>query len=496
MEEEVRKRNTDCVYFLASPLTCKKGIDCEYRHCEIARLNPRDCWYWLAGNCINPACGFRHPDRQIPFQICHWMGISLKHRSESGPLPYQSSKPANKTTVPCYFYFNGFCNKGDRCSFMHDPEGSAPAGIYSRKASAITDALPTENKASTGNDNRSALKERRPNPSETVTKPAMVMSIQPKEYLLQSAPRSILWRSASPQMSLSEGEEAATIKSDLIAPVEGFMKTRSHLCTDWNSEEQMDGHIEPEERWESSPGFDVLVDSDNRSENLGYEDDSEYLLAMNREHGGLNSHFLGYDLEDQVKYDPTYPDAELLDERQIYRGYDCLDNGFILDNVIEPSIRGRERMLDSLFSRKRKFLPSKVAVNDCSVDLRDYLRKRRVIDDHRIISSSRKHESHRLVVRRQERSRRHVIGQRLHRRLASVVGKNNIESYEDNGTLSIGANPAERRSTETSTAFTGPKTLAEIKEEKKKTEENGDYSGETGHSSKTLTDFQGPKPLK
>ncbi|KAK9274669.1 hypothetical protein L1049_021920 [Liquidambar formosana] len=62
-EDEALKRNTDCVYFLASPLTCKKGSECEYRHSEYARVNPRDCWYWLNGNCLNPKCAFRHPVR-------------------------------------------------------------------------------------------------------------------------------------------------------------------------------------------------------------------------------------------------------------------------------------------------------------------------------------------------------------------------------------------------------------------------------------------------
>ncbi|KAJ4847117.1 hypothetical protein Tsubulata_050797 [Turnera subulata] len=46
-DEEALKRNTDCVYFLASPLTCKKGSECEYRHSEYARVNPRDCYFWL-----------------------------------------------------------------------------------------------------------------------------------------------------------------------------------------------------------------------------------------------------------------------------------------------------------------------------------------------------------------------------------------------------------------------------------------------------------------
>ncbi|KAB2095440.1 hypothetical protein ES319_A01G036800v1 [Gossypium barbadense] len=47
-------------FTMISPFS-NQGLDCEYRHSEVARLNPRDCWYWLAGNCINPTCGFRHP---------------------------------------------------------------------------------------------------------------------------------------------------------------------------------------------------------------------------------------------------------------------------------------------------------------------------------------------------------------------------------------------------------------------------------------------------
>jgi hypothetical protein len=38
-----------------------QGSECEYRHSEYARVNPRDCYFWLNGNCMNPKCGFRHP---------------------------------------------------------------------------------------------------------------------------------------------------------------------------------------------------------------------------------------------------------------------------------------------------------------------------------------------------------------------------------------------------------------------------------------------------
>lgn len=59
-------------------LSIFQGLDCEYRHNEIARLNPRDCWYWLVGNCLNPTCGFRHPVSSFFFRF-----ISSKERSSS-----------------------------------------------------------------------------------------------------------------------------------------------------------------------------------------------------------------------------------------------------------------------------------------------------------------------------------------------------------------------------------------------------------------------------
>ncbi|KAK9925617.1 hypothetical protein M0R45_022888 [Rubus argutus] len=92
-EEEALKRNTDCVYFLASPVSCKKGGECEYRHSEHALYNPRDCWFWLNGNCLNLKCSFRHP----PLDGL----LGSPAASSAGPsLPL--SHTAN-TCNPCYF---------------------------------------------------------------------------------------------------------------------------------------------------------------------------------------------------------------------------------------------------------------------------------------------------------------------------------------------------------------------------------------------------------
>ncbi|KAK9268866.1 hypothetical protein L1049_000631 [Liquidambar formosana] len=229
MDEELQKRNTDCVYFLASPLTCKKGLECEYRHSETARLNPRDCWYWLAGKCLNPTCAFRHPPLDVR---------TSEESSESAPLPYQVSVPVIKTNVPCYFYFNGFCNKGDKCSFLHGPDGSSSVGKSLKTASAVTDALPLEKRTSAGSGTGSAPPlEAHPSSSHTALKTAVEIQFQHKVDCQQLAPYNVQEESASLQRSASECEEAAAVRSDSLLPAEGFIESRSLPCSDQSSEE-------------------------------------------------------------------------------------------------------------------------------------------------------------------------------------------------------------------------------------------------------------------
>lgn len=141
MDEETQKRNTDCVYFLASPLTCKKGNECEYRHSESARINPRDCWYWLGGNCLNPTCSFRHP----PLDGLSGGAPSPATVPPSSSTSLPASGTANKPKVPCYFFQQGFCVKGDKCPFVHGP---FPGGnLTSQKATKLSTTI-TEPQAS------------------------------------------------------------------------------------------------------------------------------------------------------------------------------------------------------------------------------------------------------------------------------------------------------------------------------------------------------------
>lgn len=125
-ETRRRRRSTDCIYYLASPLTCKKGSECEYRHSDAARMNPRDCWYWFNGNCTNPKCSFRHP----PLDDLLGAPANPRASQQAGsqvPVPAQApgSIPASSTAkpgVPCYYFQKGMCAKGNMCAFSHVPQ--------------------------------------------------------------------------------------------------------------------------------------------------------------------------------------------------------------------------------------------------------------------------------------------------------------------------------------------------------------------------------------
>uniref|UniRef100_A0ACD5YYZ1 Uncharacterized protein n=1 Tax=Avena sativa TaxID=4498 RepID=A0ACD5YYZ1_AVESA len=129
-EGALRRRGADCVYYLVSPLTCKKGSECEYRHSDAARANPRDCWYWFNGNCANPKCSFRHPP------LDDMLGAPAAPRASQQSAP-QVSVPAHapasgaaKPGVPCYYFQKGMCAKGNLCAFSHVPQFAGSPALH------------------------------------------------------------------------------------------------------------------------------------------------------------------------------------------------------------------------------------------------------------------------------------------------------------------------------------------------------------------------------
>ncbi|PIA42496.1 hypothetical protein AQUCO_02000150v1 [Aquilegia coerulea] len=538
MEDELQKRNTDCVYFLASPLTCKKGAECEYRHSEMARLNPRDCWYWLAGSCLNPTCAFRHP----PIEG------RPENPSESSSLPQQASVPVSKSNVPCYFYFNGFCNKGDNCSFQHGPN-IATSGQFLKPSSLVSDVHLSENKALASNEGISTLTEPPCNHLET-TKMGQSIQFQSKIEFQPSISNNILQQSPSPRNSLPESDEAI-IKSEILLPAPNLRSPRSEerplLCADQSSEDQFDGHIEPDERGESSPGFDVLVD--DGSENLGFEDDQEYLVAHKMDDRVLHEHLLPYEYEHHVGYDPgEYPESRLMYEHDMYGSYEHHEDDHISDHVRRVPKRSREMMRNGVVLQKGQLLPREVDFNNRNgTDLRNHLSKRRRVTSHRSSKRSRLQEipysnmngrvQERLHSNKngriQERLGRRHNRQPLQGRLASEASSDMLGGHTENDSNqrdlprqsypryirskhqererrrqarpqlifseNSRGNSASREAQpfqDSPTVFTGPKTLAQIKEEKRKARQNRDgFSSPTHNVTTTLQNFEGPKPL-
>uniref|UniRef100_A0A6I9QN98 Zinc finger CCCH domain-containing protein 32 n=2 Tax=Elaeis guineensis var. tenera TaxID=51953 RepID=A0A6I9QN98_ELAGV len=120
------------------------GNECEYRHCDGARANPRDCWYWLNGNCLNLKCLFRH----APLD-----GLFGTQGPSSGPVQPPSRAVAttkipaghapstmNKERVPCYYFQRGHCLKGERCPFTHGPQASG--NPVSQQVAKVTTIIP------------------------------------------------------------------------------------------------------------------------------------------------------------------------------------------------------------------------------------------------------------------------------------------------------------------------------------------------------------------
>ncbi|KAJ0252842.1 Zinc finger CCCH domain-containing protein 17 [Hirschfeldia incana] len=224
-EDEALKWNTDCVYFLASPLTCKKGAECEYRHSEYARMNPRDCYYWLSGNCLNPKCGFRHPPLEAP--------------PAGGSVQPPHATPAHpgvvKQPVPCVFFQKGVCAKGDMCSFMHAPPN--PAGYRKQ--------LPVEAKPA-ADDPRFSKK-----PVENYTG-------EKKLPDATNIPKAV----AAPRVA-SSGRVEERYEPVVQKKVVGFpSSTDGNHSTQLHNSSFHNGKDADEGMRESSPGFNVLVDNE------------------------------------------------------------------------------------------------------------------------------------------------------------------------------------------------------------------------------------------
>lgn len=317
-EEEALKRNTDCVYFLASPLTCKKGSECEYRHSEYARVNPRDCYFWLNGNCLNPKCGFRHPplDGLFGTQASASAGSSLPSSHMAGAPAIHTPQNTGKQGVPCIFFQKGLCLKGDRCAFLHGPN---PTG--NKVMLPPSTELPPQKKPSVG---QQKLIQEQKIPQANFLKAVEVRAeakSAPKQEI--GPPRNGLGFERKLPPSKSLDDELPKYKTTNISPVVNGNSSRFnrlHQSQVLDDHAFQNGKDADEFLRESSPGFDVLVDDELRNSDY-YHGEDQY---GRRGHEGRNLNPVDeYDMGHSADYNSV---ADI--DRETYRdlrGFDTYE---------------------------------------------------------------------------------------------------------------------------------------------------------------------------
>ncbi|XP_019240678.1 PREDICTED: zinc finger CCCH domain-containing protein 34-like [Nicotiana attenuata] len=225
--------------------------------------------------------------------------------SEPAPLHSKTAMPVNKTNVPYYFYFNSYCNKGERCSFLHGPDDGTTAWRSSKIASGVPDGPTAEKKTSAGSETGPASAQKHSNSSKTGSKVATHESIKSKVDL----------HSMSNNVGEESASQATVARLNSWVPAEGFAQGGSNLSPNGSSDEEVEDNVEREEWLESSPGFDVLVD--DRVEGLSHEDNHSYLVQHDMEDRELDEWFAGYDFEDNLEYDPAYPDMRIVSDEEL-----------------------------------------------------------------------------------------------------------------------------------------------------------------------------------
>ncbi|GER51853.1 zinc finger family protein [Striga asiatica] len=496
-EEEALKRNTDCVYFLASPLTCKKGSECEYRHSDVARVNPRDCYFWLHGNCLNPKCGFRHPplDGLLGTETPIPIGPSepVSQTAVASAPPNVSTKPG----VPCIFFQKGCCLKGDWCPFIHMPYSSSNKPLPVPVAASNT--VNNKNTLSGPPEKHTQLK---------TTPPAKVaesvnndMAVAKSFFPTDSRNESAITRSVGTQKKTRATELYGYRNSTPVSngnpdnwPI--YIQQSRHL-------DEPEPEPEPEPEYtnskdndeisrEPSPGFDVLVDDDLRdSEYYPSDDRNEYDIGLPNEHRtvlGLN--------------DECYPVG--------YNSHDLQRGQFNnYEHHLAPSeLHGRHDAVDRIDE----------------LDLRHRLTKHKKPNGLRsVISHGNARNSDRGYRGLQnENKRENTISSRLRgrigipRRSLSPVRANmsahqrrlrDVRGMVDKGFNNMGGRnyrgPYERQR-EDGVNFSGPKSLSELKNRKnvvigEKSGIDQQSLGKRKHAhreSKNDLSFEGPKPLE
>uniref|UniRef100_A0A803QKB3 C3H1-type domain-containing protein n=1 Tax=Cannabis sativa TaxID=3483 RepID=A0A803QKB3_CANSA len=386
-EEEALKRNTDCVYFLASPLTCKKGSECEYRHSEYARINPRDCWYWLNGNCLNPKCSFRHPplDGLLGTQAAPSVpsvGSGPPSSQAAAASAAAGTQNSSKQPVSCIFFQKGYCNKGDKCVFLHGPNSTHSMKVPQPSAPTFV-SEPSIVKKAFGGLQKCTQEQRIPqaNSSKLVVPPTKANNT----LKVENAPsrNGVSFERVAPSVKAFDDKSLRfkTVNTPVINGNLTSRSSRSHIVNVSDDNSFQNGKDADEYLRESSPGFDVLVDDELRDPEYFHGEDQ-----FGQGHDGRNVNLVDeYDMEKSADYGAAAEiDRERLRDSRGYDSYDHMQGQYAWDQHRVSS----ERLLvgPAQFDR-RGYRKSHSPDNINESDLRHRLSKHRRVDGLRSVIS-------------------------------------------------------------------------------------------------------------
>ncbi|KAL1550580.1 zinc finger CCCH domain-containing protein 17 isoform X7 [Salvia divinorum] len=501
-EEEALNKSTDCVYFLASPLTCIKGRECEYRHSDFARLNPRDCWFWLNGNCLNPNCGFRHPPLGL-------LGTQLPTPSGSAqPLPQTVAMApvqvmdANSIQgVPCKFFQSGLCLKGDWCSFTHI------LNSMRYKSSALPVRESATEPSNLNKIDISMLGKKIPPPTN---------KSKPIKYPLdqQLAAGEVKPDARNNELPRNKRMLETSCINELpdynCCPVSNENMVRVKQPYQVDDPGMTDNRNVGDDSREPSPGFDVLVDDEGRDSDFFL---SENQYGMSREYEAQNK----YDINNLTEDDMV---AEADNDRYRYiHGYE--PQGYPRSQYgLEQNRASSERM--SAGHNRRPYGRGELDLRDCLTRKKQHHGLRSVICHEQVrdkLSNDYIHEGQ----RRHERcAPRHEdsLSNRLQGRIRFPRRSSSPDDWEiirraDNGRLSsartllpsIQGRSQDRIIGRVEVASTngwknhkGPHFRRGMSRNRKNVEPSGHYAtdqqqpGKRKHGS--IVSFEGPKPLE
>ncbi|KAJ4822651.1 hypothetical protein Tsubulata_038698, partial [Turnera subulata] len=280
-DEEALKRNTDCVYFLASPLTCKKPLD------------------GLIGT-----------------QVPAFTPPSLPPSNAAAAPATHSSQGSGKQAVPCIFFQKGLCLKGDRCAFSHGPKPTGNKVLQPLAPNTGSELQPVK-KAFGLQKCTEEIKV----PGEKLSKAVQPLEVKPIKKVDTSPSNGVGIESNAfpPKSTDSEAPRYKGVIPPLAVNGNSSRSSRLHQSQvdDPVSQNGKDGD---ELLRDSSPGFDVLVDGELGDSDY-YHGDDQYGRTGGHEGRNLNS-VDEYDLGHSTDYSSM---GEIDRETRDPRGYDSYE---------------------------------------------------------------------------------------------------------------------------------------------------------------------------